>query len=235
MKHAHRSIRLGWVALAIAGWSLVAKAEPPAADASPVVVIPPGTSLFCPSVLGDDRLDGDLGAQLAGVVDSIRLREPGSTNLMVLQLNGARQWVDQAGATYARALTAGQGLVVTRAGTTPARLDAKPGRAEATIIVQEGLNIIGFPRLKPVPLAEAFEHPTRGEPVGSYDETKADEIDLLNPDGSWRRLIRLPTRVWYDTLTQTNTVLELPPGQALYYQRQPGAGPLQFQLLLKEQ
>lgn len=191
------------------------------------VVIPAGTSLFCPP--GGGRLDGELGRQLAGLVDTIRLREPGSTNVIHLQPGPQLAWVNEAGAPYTRALEPGQGVVLTRKSAEPAHLEMPVGPGAVTVTIQEGLNIIGLPGPQPVPLAAAFEHPALGEPVGSYDETKADEIDLLNADGSWRRLIRLPTRVWYDTKTETNTTHILTPGQAFYYQRQPGAGPLQIQ------
>ena len=49
---------------------------------------------------------------------------------------------------------------------------------------------------------------------------------FLNADGSWRRLLRLTDQAWYDARTLTNTTLVLQPGQAIFYQRQPGHGPL---------
>lgn len=193
------------------------------------VEIPPGTSLFCPPHPGEARLDGDLGRRLAGAVQLIRLQEPGTTNFIRLHPDPRHHWSDEAGVPYARALAPGQGVVLTREQKDPAHLEMPVGPGAVTVTIQEGLNIIGLPGPQPVPLAAAFEHPALGEPVGSYDETKADEIDLLNADGSWRRLIRLPTRVWHDTKTETNTTHILKPGQAFYYQRQPGAGPLQIQ------
>lgn len=217
------------IALLYALSSLSAHGNVSPTSATIRVTIPPGTSLFCPPTGAEGQLNDDLGRQLAGAAQLIRLREPDSTNIIHLRPDAQHVWVDESGAPYTRVLAPGQGLVLTRDQAEPAHLEMPVGTGAVTVVIEEGLNIVGLPGAEPVPLAEAFEHPILGEPVGSYDETKADEIDLLNADGSWRRLIRLPTRVWYDTQTQTNTTLELPPGQAIYYQRQTGAGPLRIQ------
>ena len=192
------------------------------------VEIPSGTSLFCPPDAGDGRLDGELGRRFSGLVDKIHLRETGTTNVAHLTPGPDGAWVDEQGNPYARPLEPGQGFVIERASQESAHIPWPISTNTAVVTLREGLQIIGFPGDQPTALATAFEPPVAGVPVASFDETKADEIDLLNPDGSWRRLLRMPPGIWYDTKTGTNTTLVLAPGQAVYYQRQPGAGLLQI-------
>lgn len=67
--------------------------------------------------------------------------------------------------------------------------------------------------------------------VGSFDEEAADQVVLMNGDGSWRRLIRRADGTWYDTSRPNNrdeTNLILLPGQAYYYIRRGSGAELNF-------
>ncbi len=162
-------------------------------------------------------------------MDKIVLHLPGTTTTVQLHLDPNRTWVDDANAPWVRALEPGQGCIVMRQAEVPVTLVFTSDVAVAqnhTLTVVEGMSIIGFPGGRAMAMATAFEAPITGRPVASYDETKADTMAFLNADGSWRRLLRLTDQAWYDARTLTNTTLVLQPGQAIFYQRQPGHGSL---------
>lgn len=222
----------GCAALTCSLCSPPARGEAPTATPTCAIELPAGTSLFCPPLPTTGQLDGALGQQLAGAVDKIILLLPGTTNAVHLHLDLNRAWVDESNVPYRRPLEPGQGLVVTRQAKAPAPLVFTGEVAAAqtkTITIAEGVNLIGFPGGRPVAMATFFESPRTGRPVASFDETEADTMAFLNADGSWRRLLRLTDQAWYDAHTLTNTTLVLQPGQAIYYQRQPGHGPLHIQ------
>lgn len=229
MKHTLMACLSGCAALTFGLWLPSARGEEPSIPATFTIELAAGTSLFCPPLPTEGYLDGALGHQLAGAVDKIVLRSPGSTNIVQLHLDANRAWVDESNAPYRRPLEPGQGFIITRQAKTPASL-VFTGEVTAaqtkTITITEGMNIIGFPGGQPVAMATAFESPATGRPVASYDETEADTMAFLNADGSWRRLLRLTDQAWYDARTLTNTTLVLQPGQAIYFERQPGHGPL---------
>ena len=227
------SFRKRWLFLAlfVGPGLLAARSE----DASPLptcaIVLPAGTSLFCPPLPTDGRLDGALGTQLAGAVDKITLWLPGTTNTVSLRPNSDRAWTDESGMPYPRALELGQGFIIHREADAPVTLvftGLFATTQHQTLTLPEGMSIIGFPNGRAMALATAFENPVAGRPTFSFDDTKADTMAFLNPDGSWRRLLRLTDQSWYDAHTLTNTTLVLQPGQAIYYNRQPGHGPLQI-------
>lgn len=229
MKHTILIGCLGCAALAI-GLCLPACGEEPSTPPTCAVEIPAGTSLFCPPLNTDGRFDGALGQQLAEAVDKIIVMRPGTTNAVHLHLDLKREWVNESNARYLHPLDPGQGFIITRQAEAPATLVFTGHVAVApnnTLTIVEGTSIIGFSSGRAVAMATAFESPITGRPVASYDETKADTMAFLNADGSWRRLLRFTDQAWYDARTLTNTTLVLQPGQAIFYQRQPGHGPLQ--------
>jgi autotransporter-associated beta strand protein len=89
-------------------------------------------------------------------------------------------------------------------------------------------NIIGISEGKGVAASTAFDGISV---VGSFDENLADQVVIMNSNGSWRRLIRRPDGTWYDTGNpngQGETSLILMPGQAYYYIRRGGGATVNF-------
>jgi len=89
-------------------------------------------------------------------------------------------------------------------------------------------NIIGISEGKGMAASTAFDGIST---VGSFDENQADQIVIMNSNGTWRRLIRRPNGIWYDTgnpNSQGETSLILMPGQAYYYIRRGGSATLSF-------
>lgn len=231
MTHTLMACLSGYAALALGFCLPSARGAEPSLPPTCAVEIAAGTSLFCPPLPSAGRLDGALGQQLAGVVDAIILRSPGTTNIVQLHLDPNRAWVDQSNTPYTRPLEPGQGCIITRQAKTPATLvftGVVVSAPSPSITLAEGVSIVGFPSGQATAMSTAFETPLTGRPVASFDETEADIMAFLNADGSWRRLLRLTDQAWYDARTLTNTTLVLQPGQAIYYHRQPGHGPLRI-------
>jgi len=89
-------------------------------------------------------------------------------------------------------------------------------------------NIIGISEGKGIAASTAFDGVSV---VGSFDENQADQVVILNTNGSWRRLIRRPDGSWYDTGNPNShgeTSLILMPGQAYYYIRRGGGATVSF-------
>ena len=63
-----------------------------------------------------------------------------------------------------------------------------------------------------------------GAPVGSYDENSADQIIFIDPDGSFRPVMRLPDGSWLDLTTFGTAGYLFTPGAAAFYIRQPSGG-----------
>ncbi len=206
----------------------VSMAPPLSAADTPQVVqlhIPEGRVLLQP-VLSDRRLDGELGRQLARVAERIAIQEPGAGPLTTLRKDNEGRWVDTAGAPYQKPLPPGHGLVVTRTETGAASVTFTGLPSRVACVIAEGRNLIGSSSTLPVSLQQAVTSATPDAIAASYDEQKADCIDLLNDDGSWQRLIRTPDQGWLDLRTFTPAAQLLQPGRAFYYIRQPGRGPL---------
>lgn len=198
-----------------------------AADTPQVVQLPiPEGHVLLQPILSDRRLDGELGRQLASVAERIALQEPGAGPLTTLRKDNEGRWVDAAGVPYRKPLPPGHGLVVTRteAGAASVTFTGIPDRVAC--VIEEGRNLIGSSSTLPVSVQQAVTSSAPNAIAASYDEQKADCIDLLNEDGSWQRLIRTPDQVWMDLRTFTPATLFLQPGRAFYYIRQPGQGPL---------
>ncbi|MBW7908932.1 MAG: hypothetical protein H3C50_08470 [Kiritimatiellae bacterium] len=197
--------------------------------------VPSGFSLQSVPVHSDGRFDGQMGAVLADALtpnsDEIYLLDGGFWT--VLHVDGAGVWRNAMNQPYTTPLPRGQGMYILRnSGATAFPIFAGPvGNAQtATNTVVEGWNILGYSEGKILPLSGMFEATAQvsGTPVGDYDEDAADQIMMANPNGSWRRLIRLPNNTWYDLGTGGATSLQIRPGQAYYYYRQSGAGTMRI-------
>ncbi len=198
--------------------------------------VPTGFSMLSAPVITDGRFDGKVGAALAASLtansDEIYLLNNG--NWVTLHVDGSGVWRDGGNSPYTTPLAPGQGMYVKRNSLTSAQPSfAGPvgnrGARSSTII--EGWNIIGFSEGKVLPVSAMFESGKRlsgSPPVGSYEEEEADLIMFQNANNSWRRLIRMPDNTWFDLSTGHSTTLEVKPGQAYYYYRQPGAGSVEF-------
>jgi hypothetical protein len=88
-----------------------------------------------------------------------------------------------------------------------------------------GYNLIGLSEGRALSVNTAFSSFT---PVANYDERFADQIILQNANGSWRRLVRLPTGVWHDMSTGAASSLTLLPGQSYYYIRRDSPAEVEF-------
>lgn len=212
---------------------LAGLAAMPTSATEPVVAttvtirIPPGQSLLNP-ILSDRRLDGILGQRLMGLVDEIALPEPGGTGFIQLKPDGLQRWVLPTGNPYTNVLPAGHGLVVTRRAAGEALLELSGTVRPQSCVIPEGRSIIGLAQHVAVSLQAPFLRPASGSVAASYDETRADELAFLNEDGSWHRFIRVPELGWFDVQTSAAATNSFLPGQACYYLRQPGQGPLQI-------
>jgi hypothetical protein len=95
--------------------------------------------------------------------------------------------------------------------------------------LQPDFNIIGLSEGKAFTAGTAFSASTMDpEPVGSYNDEAADQVVLLDSNGTWRRLIRRPSGIWYDTVTRGSSSLILMPGQAYYYIRRGSESTVSF-------
>ena len=114
-------------------------------------------------------------------------------------------------------LNPGQGFFVSNpSGTASPRMAGPVGNIGTNAnALAVGYNIIGISEGKNLAASSAFES---ASPVSSYDEEQADQVVMMNANGSWRRLIRI-NGSWYDTATKSSTSLTLTPGQAYYYIR----------------
>jgi hypothetical protein len=204
-----------------------ASATDPVLAATLTIRVPPGQSLLNP-ILSDRRLDGDLGRRLTGLVDEIALLEPGASDFTQLKPDGQGRWILPTGALYTNVLPAGHGIVVTRRAADEAQLLLSGKSHPRSCVIPEGRSIIGLAQHTAVPLQAPFLRPASGAIAASYDETQADELAFLNEDGSWHRFIRVPELGWFDVQTSAAATNSFQPGQACYYLRQPGQGPLQI-------
>ena len=192
--------------------------------------IPAGFSMFAPPVVTDRKWDGAMGASLAAALstsDQIYILNGGSWTILHVD-NGA--WKDELNAVYTTELPAGQGVYIKRnTGTSAQPVFAGPvgNTASRTNTIAAGWNILGYSEGRNLAVSTMFENAVSGSPTGDNDETLADQIMIQNPNGSWRRLIRLPTGSWYDYGTGGATTLSIKPGQGYYYYRQSEAGDLE--------
>lgn len=220
-------IALLLAALAAATYTREIQAQPPGAS-----VIPPGFSLVSPMVQTDGRFDGQLGAMVArnlGQGDRVTVVDAFATNRIELVRDAAPRWLTNIGLPATNTLEPGHGFIVNHLGTTTVSIawtGNPPPPGAATCDIHEGENIIGLAITAPVGVEVPFALPVAGETVSSFDEEKADQLQFLDADGSWHRLVRVPEGKWIDMKTGAVATNSFVPGQACFYVRQPGAGSL---------
>lgn len=195
--------------------------------------IPTGLSMYAPPLRTDRAFTGLFGAELADAVPQgsyVYIMHAGAEpTWTTLRLNGIGDWVlDSGPAVYT--LEPGQGFFLQNAGgeTSPAITGPVGNDGGQDLSIAAGYNLIGISEGKNMPAASAFES---AEPVGHFDEEQADQVMVLNANGTWRRLIRRPNGTWYDTAypnSPANTTLSLTPGQTYYYIRRGGNTSVSF-------
>jgi len=211
--------------------------------------IPAATiSYMSPPLTGSDLdFGGDFGADLAAALTAegtkIYIMDPGTGGP---DENGdAIDWiiVERTQSGWARfgggplpVLNPGQGFMVFNVGGAASPTFAGPVGNTGTNRIQlaggsianPAYNIIGISEGKGLSASTAFDGISV---VGSFDEEAADQVVLMDSDGSWRRLIRRADGTWYDTARPNNrdeTNLILLPGQAYYYIRRGSGVELNF-------
>ncbi len=217
----------------ISGADASASASPTWGVIKPDVVPNGGITLMSPPLSTDRNLQGDLGNQLADSLTSgskIMVMAPGpSPTWTEFTLNGDGDWLRTSGAG-SFTLDPGQAFFLQTGGAeTSLRIAGPVGNSGVrTNDLVVGFNLIGISEGANLAAATAFNN---ANPIGSYDENSADQIVVLDTDGSWRRLIRRPNNTWYDTANPNstgNTTLQLTPGQAYYYIRRTSDTKLTF-------
>jgi len=201
----------------------------------PSVVPGGGITLVSPPLETDLDFQGDLGEQMAVSLTSgskVMIMTPGvAPTWTELTLNGSGEWIRTSG-SGSYTLEPGQAFFLQTAGAeTTLSIAGQVGNdntKQNTLSV--GYNLIGISEGKPLAASAAFEN---ANPFGSAsgDENLSDQVVVQRPDGSWRRLIRLPNGIWYDTENPnatSNTSLQLTPGQAYYYIRRSSTTTLTF-------
>lgn len=192
-----------------------------------------GMSMLSAPLRSDLAFNGQFGAELAESLPentTVSIMHSGANpTWTILKLNGSKQWVLDSG-TPQYTLDPGQAFFITNPGgtQTPAISGPVGNTGEQRLSLAVGFNLIGVSEGKNLAASGAFES---AAPVGNYDDELADQVVVLNPNGSWRRLIRRPNGTWYDTANPNsngNTTLTLSPGQAYYYIRRNSTTDLDF-------
>ncbi len=195
--------------------------------------IPSGYSMMSPPLRTDRSFSGTFGAELADALDAgtqVFIMHPGpEPSWTIMILNGSGNWVHDSGPAVT-GLDPGQAFFIDNQGSlaTPTVTGPVGNDGTQSIDLETGFNLLGVSEGRFVSAADAFE---TANPFGSYDFEAADEVNILNTDGSWRRLLRRPDGTWYDTGNPNstgNTTMNLKPGQAYYYIRRGGATTLDF-------
>jgi hypothetical protein len=186
--------------------------------------------LLSPPLVGDRLFNGAMGAALAAALPEgaqVHLMTPGaSPTWQTLELVSGAWRTDPGGALYTTALGAGQGFFVQGgSGATPTFTGPVGNVGTGKVTLAVGYNLLGLSEGRALTVNQAFSSIT---PVADFDEDAADQVILQNSDGSWRRLMRLPTGVWYDLSTGEASSISLTPGQAYYYIRRTTPTTLDF-------
>jgi hypothetical protein len=197
--------------------------------------VPASTITYMAPPLPDTESDRDFSGNLGDVMaaaltdpdDRIFIMTPGESPSWVELRFVGDEWIIDGGGAYDTPLAEGQGFLVVRdSGSTSPTFEGPVGndgsRSNRLVV---GYNIIGISEGRSLSAATAFEN---ASPVGSYDEEQADQVVIINSDGSFRRLWRLGNGTWYDTETQGATNLRLQPGQAYYYIRRDSSTTVEF-------
>ncbi len=197
--------------------------------------VPAGISYQSIPLVSDRAFDGEMGTVLAEALPQntlIYIMSAGAVpSWTTLRLNGSGLWViDGTSTEYTTPLPEGQAFMVSRpSGSTSPTFTGPVGNDGAgALTLQQGYNIIGISEGKTLAASSAFE---TANPVGNFDETQADQVVIMNANGSWRRLIRRTNGTWYDTAnpnSPANTTMTLTPGQGYYYLRRGGSTDVNF-------
>ena len=203
----------------------------------------PGFNLFAAPLSGSDlRLNGAFGTNLAAGLtghnsgtgdhlgDELFILNPdASYSNLYLDVDGV--WRTSGGAVATHQLLPGQGLVVLRNGGEIARprFSGPVGNTlvRTNAIAVGNANLITFSEGKHLTPASAFSNLASGVPEGSYDENEADQLIFVDPDGSFRPVMRLPDGTWLDLTTFQSAGYLFTPGRAAFYIRQPVGGALE--------
>jgi hypothetical protein len=174
----------------------------------------------------DGDLQGGLGSQLAAGLSN-------GSKIYTMSSGASPSWTTYtlSGGTWTGSgdfqLNPGQGFYLENAGNeNEIRIAGEISTSEVkTNSIASGFNLISVSQGRPVSASTAFE---TASPVGSYRSSSADQVAILQNDGSWRILYRRPDNTWYDTATGGTTTLELEPGQGYFYIRRGGATSVEF-------
>jgi uncharacterized repeat protein (TIGR01451 family) len=184
--------------------------------------LPSAQSLLAPPLVSDRHFDGAMGAALADAVSvgtHIHIMTPGNeASWTSLVLNGSKEWRTVVGnLLYVTPLNQGQGFFVEgAAGAVPRFIGAVGNTGTGQNSIKVGYNLISLSEGRSLPVTTAFDSVL---PIGNGDENQADIVNLQNANGSWRRLVRLPSGIWFDMSTAAPASLNLAPGQTYYYIR----------------
>lgn len=194
-------------------------------------------TLAGPAVQSDRSFSGMMGSNLAatltgdasGLADRIHVLQPGGT-WRILWLDEAKQWREAVDNSYsAYVLPAGLGFMVERPSHAPANLvlSGKVGNDGSKLVtLSSGWNLISLSEGKSLPLRETF---AAGGPVGGTSLETADQIHILNSNGSWTTLMYVQgwgapfDGNWVNMNTFQVYTESLKPGDAYYYYRQGGS------------
>lgn len=195
--------------------------------------IPSGFSTFAAPVDGSDlKFNGAFGSNLAVALSGNNVQGLGDEIFILnadgsysnLYLDGSGVWRAAVGGTplATHQLEPGQGIVVLRRQGTSAQPEFRGpvGNAQThTNTIHPGYNIVGLSEGKHLSLGAAFSSIASGSPAGSYNQTQADSILILESNGSYTPLQRLPDGTWLDLTTFSATTRKFNPGKAYWYYR----------------
>ncbi len=203
-------------------------------------ILSPGfTTLSAPLSGTDLRFDATFGATLASVLTGHNVQGQGDEAFILnpdstysnLYLDGSGVWrAAMPGTPVAHhELSPGQGIVVLRRQGTTAQPEFR-GPVGNTLIrtntIHAGYNIIGLSEGRYLSLSSAFSSIVSGAPAGSYNQTQADTILILESNGAYTPLQRLPDGSWLDLTSFGVSTRKFTPGRAYWYYHLPSAGEL---------
>lgn len=193
-------------------------------------------TLTAPAVQTDRNFGGEMGRELAasltghaaGLGDRVHVLEANGT-WRVLWLDENKVWReggDNSPSSYV--LPPGRAFFVERPSALPVNVTfaGKVGNEGTnSITMLPGWNLISLSEGKQATPEATF---LGGAPIGGPTEDNADQIFLLNADGSWTRLMRVQgwgapyDGTWFNMTTFQIHTSPLMPGEAYYYLRQSG-------------
>jgi len=217
-------------------YKVVPVGETPTSDGIWGVIKPTVVSgysmMSAPLDIADRSFDGELGQALAEALDS------SAATIYVMNANGSWRVIQLDGDTWEEEgvpstfeLAEGQGFYVENVGSSATPRFAGPvgNTGAATLSINPGpssssgrWNIIGLSQGKTRTFAQTFASANFvGSPTANWDEAVSDLVVVLNPDGSWRRVMRAGDGTWLDisTVPFSTPNFSLEPGSAVYYFR----------------